>query len=270
MNGSLNQQLLKEPWTNTGRVPVRGGTMRWATMGSGPPIVLMPKLGGWIADWRHVAPLLAEDYQVIAIDPLGHGGSVMSGAPPFIISQQEAAATVMMVLDTLGIGKFVAVGNSMGGSILLTASMIWPDRISKLCLVSTALPEYSSILELEDRENNKKGIYHSDFSYEKVDEMFSLTRETYEEFVLSQNVAGEWKGPSGRGVAYAGLMNFLPRSTASIMLLYGELGVMYSRFAPEAQSIRPDIRVEQIPGCGSFAHQDQPSETYAILEDFLK
>ncbi|QLC26402.1 alpha/beta hydrolase [Parasphingopyxis algicola] len=258
------------PWDEAGTVPVTGGYMHWAKIGSGPPLVLMPKVGGWIADWRHVAKLLAEDYQVILIDPPGHGGSKMFGEPPFVISQEHSAAAVMMVLDMLGIERFAAAGNSMGGMILLAASMIWPDRISQLCMVSSSLIYPVSMAELQEKAARRDGIYDSDFSYETVDAMFSLTRETYDEFVLSQRAAGDWKDPNIRGVALSGPMQFLPRSDAPTMLLYGGRGTIYSKYAPEAQRLRPDIRIETVSDCGSFVHQDRPDETYALMRDFFE
>ncbi|WP_321325490.1 alpha/beta hydrolase [uncultured Parasphingorhabdus sp.] len=257
------------PWEEIGKVPVAGGFMQWAKVGSGPPIVLLPKIGGWIDDWRHVAKLLKADYQVIAIDPPGHGGSEMLGDPPFMISLEHSAAAVMTTLDMLGIKQFVAAGNSMGGLILLAASALWPGRISKLCLISSALIEPLSLDKVREASANRQKNGDQAPTYEEVDSMFSLTQETYDEFVLSKNVAGLWKEPCICGVGFSGPINYLSRSATPIMLISGANSNVFWKSEQEALRLRPDIRCESIEDCGSFAQQDKPDETHALMLDFF-
>jgi hypothetical protein len=46
-----------------GRFCLCDGTLHYATMGQGNPVVLLLKLGGWIADWRRIAlRLIAATY----------------------------------------------------------------------------------------------------------------------------------------------------------------------------------------------------------------
>src|SRR5689334_20890375 len=52
-----------------------GATINGVRAGSGPPLLL---LHGWpqsLLEWRHVAPLLAQHYTVIATDLRGYGDS---------------------------------------------------------------------------------------------------------------------------------------------------------------------------------------------------
>lgn len=76
--------------------------------GEGPPLVLLPKLGGWIADWHKVAPLIAPGRKIIAIDPPGHGGSRMNGRAPEIMTVPESAAMILAVLDMLELGAAIS------------------------------------------------------------------------------------------------------------------------------------------------------------------
>ncbi len=48
---------LRGPWTGRGDIATVGGKLHYATLGpeGGEPLVLLPKLGGWIADWRFAA-----------------------------------------------------------------------------------------------------------------------------------------------------------------------------------------------------------------------
>lgn len=266
---AMDELLAKGPWEETGQTAIAGGCLHWARAGKGPPLVLMPKVGGWLSDWRHVAAKLARHYTVIAIDPPGHGGSAMHGDPPFLISMEQSAAATMTALDMLGIDQFAAIGNSMGGMILGAAAMIFPQRISRLCMVSSSLIYPMTLDELRKAADARSGIYDSDFSYETVNAMFNLNRETYAEFVLSQAHAGLWKEPSIRGVGRSGPMQFLPRIKQPTMLIYGDRGTIYSKYASEAKRLRPDLQVAIVPDCGSFTHMDRPDETYDILKTFL-
>ena len=93
LSGSALAQAPKGPWTEEGSVQ-RGGTkIHYVGIGSGPPVILLHKLGGWVADWRLIAPALAKTHRVIAIDMPGHGDSTINGPVPFLQSLQESAAT---------------------------------------------------------------------------------------------------------------------------------------------------------------------------------
>ena len=56
---------------------VRSAHMRWhvQTMGSGPVALLLHGTGASTHSWRNVMPLLAQRFQVVALDLPGHGFS---------------------------------------------------------------------------------------------------------------------------------------------------------------------------------------------------
>lgn len=261
--------IYQDVWDEVGKVPVAGGSIQWAKLGSGRPIVVMPKIGGWIADWRHIAELLAADYQVIAIDPPGHGGSAMLGEPPFMISLEQSAAAVMTTLDMLGVQKFSAAGNSMGGLILLAATAGWPERVEKLCMISSALVDPQPIEDVRKANDRREEAGDKPPSFEEVNSVFGLTRQTYDEFVLSKEAAGAWKNPCICGVGMSGPMKYITRSSVPTMLISGGANDMAAQFEEKALRLRPDIRRETIEDCGAFAHQDKPMETHALLRDFF-
>ena len=87
----------------------------------------------WILQTRYLAH---HGWNVLAIDLPGHGKS--SGQPP--ASVQEAAQTVIDLLDALGLQQAALVGHSFGSLIALEAAARAPDRVSHLALVGTAFP----------------------------------------------------------------------------------------------------------------------------------
>lgn len=96
----------------------------------------------WILQSRHFAH---HGWNVLAIDLPGQGRS--KGAPPE--SVEQAADTVLALLDALGIARAALVGHSFGSLIALEAAARAPTRISQLVLCGTAYPMQVSPALLE-------------------------------------------------------------------------------------------------------------------------
>lgn len=256
------------PWRDEGFVATGSGRIHWAAMGDGPVVLLLPKLGGWIADWRHVAPLLADSNRVIVMDPPGHGGSTMAVQPPFILTQEESAAMIAKAMDVLGVDHYAIVGNSMGGSIGLVMSVLWPQRVSRLAMVSTAIPAAIPLADIVASPDNR--VFVGEYTYDKAVAIFGSSRQTYEDHVRSIKADWAWLNAGERGVRRAGLLDYFTRTPTAPLMIYGERsGAGYRAFLPELQRRRPDMKVAQIADAGSFAHQDNPSGTAKVLKDFL-
>ena len=87
----------------------------------------------WILQSRHFAH---NGWNVLAIDLPGHGRS--QGAPP--ASVEEAAQSVIALLDAVGARQAALVGHSFGSLIALQAAATAPGRVSHLVLCGTAFP----------------------------------------------------------------------------------------------------------------------------------
>lgn len=89
----------------------------WGTTGR-PLVILLHALGchsGW---WSWVAPLLADQYRVIAPDFRGHGDSPRADDYRFT----AYAADVEQLVRKLGADSCALVGHSMGGYVALTVA----------------------------------------------------------------------------------------------------------------------------------------------------
>ena len=269
-----NPSDIKQPWTEQGDVAVGGGRMHWVSLGKGEPIVFMPKLGGWVADWRHVAPILAEKYRVVVIDNPGHGGSVMNGPPPYWLSLSESAAMLMATLDELGIERCNLGGNSLGGCISSVAASLWPKKFSKLILLSVALGESRTRSEMEKDDARTAKSY--DGQGHPLPRPFAETAERFgikdpainDEQNASRAVAGRWVRASERGVGHAGIIDYLPNIAAPTLLMYGALGG-YKQYEAVGLAKIPKVKSVHIPEASSFAHQDQPQATAKLMMEFL-
>ncbi len=106
--------------------------------GAGPPVLL---LHGWPQDawcWRHVIPLLADRYRLMAPDLRGFG---QTGAPASDnYNGLVLGADAIALLDALEIEWAHLVGHDWGGFGAFAAAIAAPQRIASLVVLNTSPP----------------------------------------------------------------------------------------------------------------------------------
>ena len=107
--------------------------------GEGPPVLLIHGFGTNSFTWRHVAPDLARDHKVIAVDLKGFGRSDKPFDERYAASDQAELLT-QLILDR-DLRNLTVVGHSYGGGIALLlaleAEARLKGRITKLVLLDT-------------------------------------------------------------------------------------------------------------------------------------
>lgn len=106
----------------------------------GPPgeraIVLLHGYSASLQWWDEVAPRLARDRRVVAIDLVGHGGSEAPGDPQQFQADGQATA-VHDALESLGIRQAVLIGHSMGGSVASALADRYPELVERVVISDT-------------------------------------------------------------------------------------------------------------------------------------
>ncbi|WNG82222.1 alpha/beta hydrolase [Mycobacterium sp. ITM-2016-00316] len=106
----------------------------------GPPgeraIVLLHGYSASIEWWEAVAPRLAHDRRVVAIDLVGHGGSEAPSEPKHFQAAGQARA-VRNALSALGIRQAVLIGHSMGGTVASVLAGTHPDMVERVVVSDT-------------------------------------------------------------------------------------------------------------------------------------
>lgn len=93
-------------------------TLHYTRRGAGDPVVLVHGIGHRGAAFDPVAELLAERYDVIAVDVAGHGSSPVP-APHHSYAIPSHAEQLEELFAELGLGRPHVIGNSLGGRIVL-------------------------------------------------------------------------------------------------------------------------------------------------------
>jgi pimeloyl-ACP methyl ester carboxylesterase len=264
-------------WTDSGTVSTLGGRINWRSAGpaDAPAVVLLHKVGGWLADWREVAPLLASHYRVIAFDFPGHGDSSMLGKPPFVVTVDQNMAAILAALTELRIDRFCIAGNSLGGICAIAIAATHPERVAKLMVVSASLSNGMTRAKLAEQEAARDAAqWTADWrprwrTMEQVARFASLDPQVEVEQNQSRAKADLWVRPSERGVGLTDVPQLLARVTAPTLLLYPDRG-HYERYIDVGHRTLPSARIVQVMNTGSFIHQEKPQETARHMLDFLR
>ena len=114
---------------STGKAPVNGIEMYYATYGAGDPVLLIHGGLGNADIWSNQVADLMKDHLVIVADSRGHGRSSRTEEP---FGYDLMASDYLALLDYLQIPKVDLVGWSDGGIIGLDIAMKHPERLDHL------------------------------------------------------------------------------------------------------------------------------------------
>lgn len=104
--------------------------------GSGVPVVFVYGLGGNTGMWAGQVEAFSKHYRFITWDPRGHGRSE-SPADWQQYGHRNSAEDLRALLDHLGIDKACIGGLSMGGGIVATFAVNYPERVKALIIMDS-------------------------------------------------------------------------------------------------------------------------------------
>ena len=121
-----------------------------------PTLVLLHGFTGSAANWRDVAPALAQTHRVLAVDLLGHGET----DAPADHARYAMAHTARDLVDllTVTVGQPVhLLGYSMGGRLALYTALHFGEAVASLILES-ASPGLRTQVERAERRDRDEAL----------------------------------------------------------------------------------------------------------------
>ena len=157
---SMNESPLEG--VNFSSIETNGIRMRLAEMGSKGPLVLL--VHGWPESWyswRHQLTALSEaGFRVVAPDMRGYGET---DAPEEIDKYdiEQLSADMVGILDALGEETATIVGHDWGAPVASHSALIYPDRFTKLVIMSVPYTGRQDQNPLE----GLKAVFQDNFFY---------------------------------------------------------------------------------------------------------
>jgi haloacetate dehalogenase len=117
-----------------------GITLRVATAGNGPPLLLLHGHPQTHVTWRKIAPALARHFAVVAADLRGYGDSSKpeGGADHIAYSKRAMARDQVDLMRALGFAHFGVAGHDRGGRVAHRMALDHPDAVTKICVIDIA------------------------------------------------------------------------------------------------------------------------------------
>jgi acetyltransferase/esterase len=111
---------------------VPGARLYYESVGSGPPLVLIPGGNGTAHIFGPIAQHLAQRYTVTTYDRRGYARSQLDGAQDYECRLQTDAADALKVIELVATAPATVFGPSSGAVVGLQALTQQPDLIDKL------------------------------------------------------------------------------------------------------------------------------------------
>lgn len=247
---------------------VNGLETYYRAEGRGAPVLLLHGWGVSHESFASLAPLLAEQFQVLRLDLPGFG---WSPPPPAAWGTAEYRDHVAAFLDGLDIARAAVLGHSFGGRIAIRLAAEQPARVARLVLVASA--------GIRPRRGWR---YHARVGTTKLLKAACrlplaggwgrrlLERWTGRVGSRDYRNAGPMR-PTLVRVVNEDLAPLLPAVQAPTLICWGDQDREVGREAMEAMRAGiPDARLVVFPGAGHFPFAERPAEFAGHVLPFLR
>ena len=271
---------------------VDGRSVSYVRVGRGQPLVLLHgfTLGHSTLTYGPSIAPLAKHFDVIVPDLPGYGSS---DPLPGVYSTESYIHFLEGFLDALALEEVCLVGFSKGGAISLGFTLHYPERVSKLVLVSSyalsgavhvpllpylalrtpglaqvvwrslrsvkgLLPLYLKNLVFGDADN-------------VTDKLIAEIREPLSKEGSEQAFMTWMRGEMGPLHLKTNYADRLPELRTPTLLLHGTKDlVVPARRAKRAADLIPNVHLELLRGCGHWVPREAPERFVDTLRTFLE
>jgi pimeloyl-ACP methyl ester carboxylesterase len=268
------------------QVDVNGTRVNYVDVGSGDrePVVLVHGLGGQWQNWLENIPRLAQERRVLAMDLPGHG---LTPEPDGEISISGYGRFVDSFCEELGVRRAAIVGNSMGGFISAEVAIQFPERVSRLVLVSAAGISTADALQqpilllgrVAAAIATNTAARHRRLAARPITRHSSLALVARHPRLLAADLAyeGFFKGAGKGGFdeALRACLDYdfrerLPDVRVPTLIVWGEKdSILPARDANEFERLISDSRKVVMKDTGHIPMAERPQAFNDVLVDFL-
>ncbi len=253
------------------KVPIDTLNLNVVDTGRGfPTLIFLHYWGGSARTWKAVIHSLETQFRCVAYDQRGWGSS---DAPANGYSLQDLAKDAFMLIQALGLRRYVLVGHSMGGKVAQLMASERPAGLEALILVAPAspspqhIPEEARQAQLHAYDNRQTALAAIDFlTYQRPDDAM-VEQLVHDSLAGSPGAKRAWP----TATAYENISEEALKIAVPTLVLVGD----HDRQDPEDQQrsevlpLIANAKLEVIRNCGHLIPIDQPSALAHVISAFL-
>jgi pimeloyl-ACP methyl ester carboxylesterase len=145
-----------------GYVENKGVKIHYASMGTGPLMIMIHGFPDYWYTWRYQMAVLAEDYHCVAMDTRGYN---LSDKPQGVdhYAMSLLVGDVAAVIRHFGQKKAIIVGHDWGGAISWALAITKPELLERLIILNVAHPTALAREILNNPRQEQSSHYAWDF-----------------------------------------------------------------------------------------------------------
>ncbi|WP_225727738.1 MULTISPECIES: alpha/beta fold hydrolase [unclassified Nocardia] len=249
--------------------------------GGGPLVVMIMGTGspGRVWDLHQVPALVAAGYRVCTFD---NRGIAPSYEAPDGMTVDDLAADTAALIEMLGEGPALVVGQSMGSRVAQELALARPDLVRKAVFMAGhgRLDQFQQVLSLGEHDLDASGIKLPPKYEAAVTAVMNLSPAT----MADSNAARDWLdlfeftgGPVTPGIRAQRRMDHdfnRLQAYRGIKVPCLAIGFADDRMIPpylsrEVAEVIPGARYLEVPDAGHFGYLERPDAVNKILLDFF-
>jgi len=281
----------------TGRADVGDVEIAYDVGGSGPPLLLLHGYPQHRGMWRDVAPALAERFTVVTSDLRGYGESSKPAGDPAHerYAKRTMAADQVTLMRRLGFPRFAVCGHDRGARVAHRMCLDHEEAVAAAAVLDIVPTRH--LFETTDRAF-ASAYYHWFFLSQPPDlperliggaardfVEITLDRWSAPGFALPPEQVREYADAFTPEAIHASCEDYRAAATIDLehdaadadrrvacplLVVWGERGAMHRLYdVPATWRDRAGDVTAQSVDCGHFVPEEAPSETVALLIEFL-
>jgi esterase len=250
--------------------------LHFKEFGAGRPLVILHGLFGSSDNWGGIAPELAGQFHIFALDLRNHGQSPHSDEMTYPVMARD----VVEFLDGQGLQSAAVLGHSMGGKVAMQLALDFPERVERLIVADIASRVYAP-----EYEPYFQGMLALDLKkFKSRQQMEEVLAPAVPDLVirrfLLKNLGYDSEGSYFWKINLPGIHKNYPHiceaissgklySKPALFLSGGKSNYVSEADKPLISKLFPNARFQIIPQARHWIHADAPEEFVGMVSQFL-
>lgn len=255
--------------------------------GEGPPVLLIHGFGASTYTWRQIAPELAQNHRVIAVDMKGFGQSDKPFDENYSVFDQAELLTQLIL--NLDLRDLTVVGHSFGGGVALVLVLDEAERlkgrITKLVLLDSIaypqdIPMFFRMLDMPVFSHVGVRMVPAAIQTRIALQIAYLDNDKIEDEEV-ETYAAPLRTAAGKHAIIHSARQIVPEGIEELSRRYKSieqptliLWCDHDRIVPLDVGLKlrrtlPNASLKLVEECGHMPHEEQPEKTLGLLRNFL-